>query len=326
MITSATNRTFIESEQYSKFILENMKDGLLPENFYRNVSDFGNGETLHIKSIGEAQIQFVEEDKPVIYTPIESGEITMKIDQYVGDAWYVTDIMRQDGAQIEVLTAMRAKEATRALQEYFETKALDVLYKGAKTAFNTDGTGKINGFCHFGAASGTGGTVELKDFIRMKLAFDKAEVPMAGRICIVDPVVGASLDSKFNASYSVDRNPEIMELLKNGFDRDHQYIMNLFGWNIISSNRLPKETITTAWKQLDGSTAGTAGAAVASLFMNIADDQTKSLMSAWRQQPKVEGDRNKDLARDEYVTRARFGFGVQRVDTLGVLMASDSNI
>ena len=326
MITSATNRSFIESELYSKFILENMKDGLLPENFYRNVSDFGSGETLHIKSIGEATIQFVEEDKPVTYTPIESGEITMKIDQYVGDAWYVTDVMRQDGSQIEVLTAMRAKEATRALQEYFESKALNVLYSGALSSFGFAGANPINGFQHFGAASGTGGTVEIADFIRMKLAFDKAEVPMAGRVCIVDPVVAASLDSKFQANYSVDRNPEMMELLKGGFDRDHQFVMNLMGWNIMTSNRLPKATITTSWTQLDGSTAGTAGANVACLFMNIADDQTKALMSAWRQQPKVEGDRNKDLARDEYVTRARFGFGVQRVDTLGILMASESNI
>jgi len=326
MITSATNRAFIESEQYSKFILENMKDGLLPENFFRNVSDFGSGETLHIKSIGEATIQFVEEDKPVTYSAIESGEITMKIDQYVGDAWYVTDVMRQDGSQIEVLTAMRAKEATRALQEYFESKALSTLYTGAYSAFGYAAANPINGFQHFGAASGTGGTVELTDFIRMKLAFDKAEVPMAGRICIVDPVVAASLDKKFQAAYSVDRNPEMMELLKGGFDRDHQFVMNIMGWNIMTSNRLPKATITSSWKQLDGSTAGTAGACVASLFMNIADDQTKSLMAAWRQQPKVEGDRNKDLARDEFVTRARFGFGVQRVDTLGVLMASESAI
>lgn len=234
--------------------------------------------------------------------------------------------MRQDGSQIEVLTAMRAKEATRALQEYFESKALSTLYAGAYSAFGYAGSYPINGFQHFGAASGTGGTVELTDFIRMKLAFDKAEVPMAGRICIVDPVVAASLDKKFQAAYSVDRNPEMMELLKGGFDRDHQFVMNIMGWNIMTSNRLPKATITSSWKQLDGSTAGTAGACVASLFMNIADDQTKSLMAAWRQQPKVEGDRNKDLARDEFVTRARFGFGVQRVDTLGVLMASESAI
>lgn len=39
---------FIESEQYSAFILRNLNDGLLPSTFYRNVSDFGSGSTLHI--------------------------------------------------------------------------------------------------------------------------------------------------------------------------------------------------------------------------------------------------------------------------------------
>lgn len=326
MITSQTNRSFIEAEQYSKFILENMKDGLLPSNFYRNVSDFGSGETLHIKSIGEATIQFVEEDKPVTYTPIESGEITMKIDQYVGDAWYVTDIMRQDGAQVEVLTAMRAKEATRALQEYFESKALSSLYGGALAAFGVDGSTKVNDFKHFACASGTNATLSLDDLINMKLSFDKAEVPMAGRMLIVDPVVAASLDHNFNANFSVNRNPEIMDWMKTGFDRDHQFVTNLFGWNVITSNRLPKPGITTSNKTF-GDVAATADATgVANLFMCIADDQTKSLMSAWRQQPKVEGDRNKDLARDEYVTRARFGFGVQRYDTLGVILTSGSKI
>ena len=47
-------------------------------------------------------------------------------------------------------------------------------------------------------------------------------------------------------------------------------------------------------------------------------------MAAWRQMPKVEGDRNKDLQRDEYVQTARFGFGVQRRDTLAVLVTSAS--
>lgn len=51
MINTQTNRQFIEAEQYSQFILTNLEDGLLPESIYRNVSDFGNGETLHIKTI-----------------------------------------------------------------------------------------------------------------------------------------------------------------------------------------------------------------------------------------------------------------------------------
>jgi hypothetical protein len=41
--------------------------------------------------------------------------------------------------------------------------------------------------------------------------------------------------------------------------------------------------------------------------------------------PKVEGERNKDLRRDEFVTSARWGFGTQRVDTLGIYITSAVN-
>jgi len=34
-ITTTTNTAFIEAQQYSQFILENLHDGLLPTNFYR---------------------------------------------------------------------------------------------------------------------------------------------------------------------------------------------------------------------------------------------------------------------------------------------------
>ena len=234
--------------------------------------------------------------------------------------------MRQDGAQVEVLTAMRAKEATRALQEYFESKSMDVLYQGALSAFGAGGATTVNGFKHFCAASGTNATLSMDDLINMKLAFDKAEIPMAGRMLIVDPVVAASLDHNFNANFNVNRTPEIMEWMKNGFDRDHQFVTNLFGWNVITSNRLPKPGITTSNKTFGDVAAAADASGVANLFMCIADDQTKSLMAAWRQQPKVEGDRNKDLARDEFVTRARFGFGVQRYDTLGVVLTSGTKI
>ncbi len=44
----ANSTAFIESEQYSAFILRNLHDGLLPGAFTRDVSDFGNGTTLHI--------------------------------------------------------------------------------------------------------------------------------------------------------------------------------------------------------------------------------------------------------------------------------------
>jgi hypothetical protein len=42
--------------------------------------------------------------------------------------------------------------------------------------------------------------------------------------------------------------------------------------------------------------------------------------------PKTEGERNKDRARDEFVVRCRYGFGIQRVDTLGGIVTSATAI
>ena len=57
--------------------------------------------------------------------------------------------------------------------------------------------------------------------------------------------------------------------------------------------------------------------------MSLADDNSKPMMAAWRRMPSIE-ERNKDLRRQEFVTTARYGFGVQRLDTLGVIVTNAS--
>ena len=319
-INSTSNTAFVEAEQYSDFILENMHDGLLPENFFRDVSDFGEGTTLHIKTLGEANIQEVEENSPITYTPIESGTVTLTITDYVGDGWYVTDKMRQDGSQIEALLAGRAKEATRAIQEHYESRALATL-NSAQTDADPNA---IGGFAHRVVPASTNRTIRLQDLINMKLSFDKAEVPSAGRIGFMDPVVAATFDTTFQITAStIDANPFFQEVFQNGFQRDHNVITNLYGWGLMTSNRLPKGTFSDGTTTTTG---GTSTSGVANIFMCVADDHTKPLMAAWRQMPKVEGERNKDLQRDEFVQTARWGFGAQRLDTLGVIATSATAI
>ena len=46
---SVNERAFYEAQQYSQFILTNLHDGLLPDGFTRDVSDFGTGSVLDIK-------------------------------------------------------------------------------------------------------------------------------------------------------------------------------------------------------------------------------------------------------------------------------------
>jgi hypothetical protein len=45
-------------------------------------------------------------------------------------------------------------------------------------------------------------------------------------------------------------------------------------------------------------------------------------MVAWRQTPSTETDRDISKGRDEFVTKTRWGDGVQRQDTLGVIVTS----
>lgn len=311
MQVTSNSQAFIEAEQYSSFILNNLHDGLLPETFYRNVSDFGSGTTLHIKTVGSVTIQEAAEDTPLVYNPIESGEVSLQITNYVGDAWYVTDDLREDGSQIEQLMSARSVESTRALQETFESRFLSVC-NAAQTNANAN---TINGFAHRIASAETNNVFALKHLIAMRLAFDKANVPDSGRVFICDPVVEATLNGLVTITNDVSPFAEM--ILKEGMARGQRFVMQLFGWDIITSNRLPTGTFS------DGTTSVTGG--VANIFMCVLDDNTKPIMAAWRRMPKVEGERNKDRARDEFVTRCRWGMGPQRVDTLGVLITSATN-
>lgn len=311
MQVTSNSQAFIEAEVYSSFILNNLHDGLLPKTFYRDVSDFGSGTTLHIKTLGSVTIQEAAEDTPLVYNPIESGEVTLQVTNYIGDAYYVTDDLREDGSQVEQLMAGRAVESTRAIQETFESRFLSVC-NAAQTNANPN---TINGFAHRIASAETNNVFALKHLIAMRLAFDKANVPDSGRVFICDPVVEATLNGLVTITHDVSPFGEM--ILKEGMARGQRFVMQLFGWDIITSNRLPTGTFS------DGTTSVTGG--VANIFMCVLDDNTKPIMAAWRRMPKVESERNKDRARDEFVTRCRWGMGPQRVDTLGVLITSATN-
>lgn len=306
MQLTENTRAFIESEVYSKFILTNLHDGLLPETFYRNVTDFGAGDTLHIKTIGTVTIQEAAEDTPLVYNPIESGEITFRISEYKGDAWYITDDLREDGTQVEALMSARAAESARAIQEVFETDFLKTV--GDYYATNT-GPNTINGFAHQIVSAETNGVIAVDHFLKMRLAFDKANVPVNGRVAIIDPVCEATLASSVQITSNITQFA--VDVLQNKMSNGMRLNWNLFGWDMITSNRLPVNTYN------DGTTTG-AGY-VGNIFMCVADDQTKPVIAAWRRMPKSEGERNKDRARDEHVVRCRYGFGIQRVDTMGLV-------
>lgn len=209
--------------------------------------------------------------------------------------------------------AARSAESTRAIQEVFETDFLNTVgdfYAGNAGAHN------VNGFAHQIVSAKANNVIAPEHFLKMRLAFDKANVPVEGRVAIVDGVVEATLSGY--VTITSDITPFAVDVLQGKMSRGMRLMWNLFGWDIITSNRLPVNDYD------DGTTQISDG--VGNIFMCILDDQTKPVMGAWRRLPKVEGERNKDRARDEFVTRARYGFGLQREDTLGLVATSATNI
>ena len=322
--TTVNTNAFIESQQYSQFILENLHDYLLPEGMWRDVTDFGSGTTLNIKTVGSVTIQDAAEDTPLTFSPIDTGTITLAITDYVGDAWKVTDELREDGSQIDTLMAMRAMESTRALGENHETKFLSV----ANAAQTAAGLNLVNGRPHrwVGSAASNARTLTLDDFISMKLAFDKANVPAGGRIAVVDPVVEATLNSLQNL-VNVSNNPMFEGMVTEGFARDHKFVRNIFGFDVYTSNFLPSLTAAEAINASGyGLTSETAAVGdKANIFMCVADDTCKPIMHAWRRAPQTEGWRDNEERADKFQVTSRFGLGAQRVDTLGVILTHPSN-
>src|SRR5690606_19093547 len=142
------------------------------------------------KTIGEATIQDMTEDIEPTFNPIDTNTLTMSITDWVGDAWYITDKLREDGSQIDQLVAMRAQATLRALSEYHESRMFSV----AATAQTNANVNLVNGRPHRWVGGGAGAATRvmtLSDFVAMKLAFDKANVPADGRIAVVDPSVEA---------------------------------------------------------------------------------------------------------------------------------------
>lgn len=321
---TANTTAFIEAQQYSQFILENLHDFMLPGGMWRDVSDFGSGTTLNIKTVGTVTLQDAAEEVPLNFTNIDSGTITMSITDYIGDAWKVTDDLREDGSQIDTLMAMRAMESTRAIGDYHESKFLSA----ANSAQTNANVNLVNGRPHrwvAGGASATNRLMTMSDFIAMKLAFDKGNVPQGGRIAIVDPIVEATINSLTNI-VNVSNNPMFEGVITTGFMRDHKFIKNIYGWDIYTSNKLPVKTATEALNASSYNLANDTAEVgdVANIFMSVADDNSKPIMHAWRRQPKTEGWRDPEDRADKFQTTCRFGFGAQRLDTLGVIFTTTS--
>ncbi len=313
---TANQAPLIKAQVFSEFMLEHIADGFLPDGLHRDVSDFGDGDTLFIPVMGETVLRDYAENTGVEFDAVDTGQIQLVITEYVSAASYITDKLKQDAYKAAALEQAIPKEHLRLIKERYET---DLLAQANKQTLGNPNL--INRFAHrWVAASGTTtGVLTLEDFAYAKLSADKANMPETNRVAIVDPIVEMTLNTSV-AAQAFTNNPQFEGIVNSGFAKGKRFVRNIYGWDVYVSNRLPTITETINGGPHGSSKAVTAGKV--NIFGVFADDQHTPFMGAWRAMPASEGFRNTTFKRDEYSTTARWGFGLQRPESLISILSS----
>ena len=314
--TTSNTSALIRAEMYSQLILDTIHNGLLPEGLHRDVTDFMDGDTLHVPTFGDVVIRDLTEDNDTPVDALDTGEVTLTISKHQGAGSYLTDEMREDSYKAAAFDAALPGKHLQAIKESYETNLLAT----SESLQTQSDPNVINKFAHRFVASGTSGIIALDDINYMKLAFDDAGIPDEGRILIVDSVVEGTINTLSNL-VSVSNNPMFEGVVTEGLSKAMRFSKNIYGFDIWVNTRLPtvsSESVdtTSATVQAPSGSGTSAASAVVCQAMCVADDTLKPYMGAWRRMPRTEAHRNVQKRRDEFYTTARWGFAGQRPQSL----------
>lgn len=302
----------IRSELWSRQLKETFQEELWATKYLRMLTDFPDGDTFTIPSIGDMLAQDYEEGQAVKYTAMDTGEFQFQITEYVQAGTYITNKMKQDSYYMSELVSGFVPKAHRAIMERFET---DFLRVGPLNQTAAD-LNNINGAAHRWVATGTGNDVlSIDDFARATYALKKANAPLTNLIAIVDPSVEFTFNTLANIT-NVINNPRWEGIVDTGIATGMQFKVNILGWDVYTSNFLHQNTGAETINSVAAPTS-----AVNNLFFSAAGGDAMPIVGAIRQAPQVDSEYNKDLQREEYVTTMRYGMKLYRPENFIVVLS-----
>lgn len=311
--TSQTDH-LIRSNLWSSELKEVFEDELMGMKYVDMISDFPDGDTINIPSIGQAEVLDYAEGQAIKYTAMDTGNFTFTITNYKSSATYITNKMKQDSFYTSRLVSAFVPKMNRAIAKTME---VDILAVGplAQTAANTNA---INGAAHRWVGAGTSETIAVSDFAKARYALQKANVPMTNLVAIVDPSVEYALSTLTNLT-NVSNNPQWDGIVRNGMSTGTKFVMNVYGFDVYVSQNL---RVNTTSETIGGVTSA---AGVNNLFFSAAPEALP-IVGAIRQSPTVESDYNKDMQREEYVTTCRYGFKLYRPENMVVVVTDTDQV
>lgn len=313
--STALSTHLTRTNLWSGQVKEILMDILQGQAYVSWMTEFPDGTTFNIPSIGEIPMRNVAENDAVVYDEIDTGNFTFTIDKYVEAATFITDKAKQDSYYANTLIAGFVPKMKRAIEENLETNIFALVTGQTASDLNT-----INGGDHRFVASGnTNTTLALADFAKAKFALDKANATQR-RVAIIDPSQEYVLNN-LTGIVDVTYNPKFEGIVTEGFVNSTtgmRFSKNVYGFDVYVSNYLHTVTGT----ETINSIASPSGA-VCNVFMSVGGDESP-FKGAWRQMPNVEFERNKDLRRDEYVLNARYGLKLYRPECLVTILSKNT--
>jgi hypothetical protein len=313
--TSAGNQHLIRTQLWSTQIKELLLDELNAMKFVRILGDFPDGYTINVPSIGEAETADFNENMAIKYNALDTGNFQFSFDQYKYSANAISEKFKRDSFYAQDVVAAFVPRQHRALMEAVETRIFAVANSG-QTASNLN---TINNASHRWVAGGTGQSITIADFAKAQYALQKAQVPLTNLCAVVDPSVAYTLATQANMVNLMSPQQMWADVARDGIVTGFKFRFNVFGFDIYVSNYLPGSISETI-----NSVAVTNG--VANYFFSATPGDTCPWIGAFRQQPTVYSEFNKDLQQTEYLTICEYGFKLYRPENMVIILTSTSAV
>lgn len=300
------------SNLWSTELKEVLEDELYAQRYIDWITDFPDGDTLNIPSVGQMEVQDYAENQPIRYTAMDTGNFTFTITDYKSSGTYVTKKMLQDSYVMDKVKQTFVPRMKRALMKVIEQDVLAVGPAG-QTSANENA---INNARHRMIGSGANETLAVEDFAYALYALQKANVPTTNLCAIVDPSCEVAMN-KITNLVNFSNNPRWEGIVSSGISTGMKFIKNIYGFDVYTSQNLK---VNTASEAINGVTAA---AGVNNLFFSATPD-VLPFVGSMRQAPEVQSEFNKDFQREEHVVTCRYGFKLYRPENL-VCVVTDTD-
>jgi len=321
--TTSNSEHLIRSEVWSRDLKERFQDELQAEPLVHWLQDFPDGEEFTIPSVGGATVRPYTDDTPIVYDKFDTGEFKFQITEYESSATYITNKSKQDLFYMSRLISKFVPEQHRALMESLESKIFGLASQQTASAANN-----INGAAHrFVATGGADGARQLaaEDFAAAKFSLKRAKVPLTNLVAFVDAAAAYHLETATNL-VNVSNNPQWEGIIETGLTSGMRFIRNIYGFDVYETNYLAAGAASESIDAGGGARTVSAANSVQNCFMSLAGGDSGPFVGAWRQEPTVESEYNKDMQREEYLTIARYGLKLYRPENLVVILSDDDTV